>query len=115
MKAAMRWGSVKVSKSCSAVVRNSWESERVVTLILEADVLVFDVDLGSSFCFAMEELSWIFGVLQPDDGLEPGACWMSLPCSFTRTPASFCKRFRISGVISSRTRSLTASFERSDE
>lgn len=71
--------------------------------------------VGSSFCLATEELSNNFGVLQPDDGLEPGACWMSLPCSLIKVGPSFGRSFRICGVISFLTRSLTGSFDRSDE
>lgn len=95
----MRCGSVKVSKSCSAVVRNSCVSEREVTLIegpLPAcDVLVAFDEFGSSPCLATLELCRTRGVLKPDDGLLPGACWISLPCSVISAGASFCKRWRI--------------------
>jgi len=114
VKAAMRCGSVKVSKSWSAVVRNSCKSERLVTLTFDVDVAV-EFAAEPSFCLPTGELCKIFGVVAPDVGPEPGACWISLPCSLMSVGASFCRCFRICGVISFRTRSFTGSFERSDE
>jgi len=51
------------------------------------------------------------GVETPLDGPEPGACWISLPCSAIRAGPSLANSLRSFGTILVRTRSLTGAFE----
>merc|ERR1712137_573243 len=74
VKAAIRWGSVNVWKSCSASVRNSCWSLREVTLTCELPVLAVVELFDSSPDLLMEEFCRVRGVLKPDEGLLPGAC-----------------------------------------
>ncbi len=85
-----------------------------MTLTFEAVLVAVSLAFMSAG-LATEEPDMTFGVLKPDDGLDPGACWISLPCSDIRVGASLGRRFRICGVISFRTRSFTGSLERSEE
>lgn len=75
----------------------------VAELVVFSDVLL------------MPELLYVFGVLNPDEGLDPGACWTSLPCSWTSLGPIFWKCFRSCGVISLRTRSFAGSVSVDDE
>jgi len=74
VKAAMREASVNVVYNSDAVVRNSAESLRVVTLTFfplpESCVLVAEV----WFDLVTWELETYLGVEKPLEGLEPGAC-----------------------------------------
>lgn len=56
-----------------------------------------------------------FGVENPLDGLEPGACWISLPCSAIKAGPSFANSFRSCGTILARTKSLTGALELASE
>jgi hypothetical protein len=53
-------------------------------------------------------LETYFGVENPLEGLEPGACWRPLPCSVIKAGASFGRRDRICGTSLLRATSLTA-------
>jgi hypothetical protein len=54
-------------------------------------------------------------VENPLDGLEPGACWISLPCSAIKAGPSFANSFRSCGTILARTKSLTGALELASE
>lgn len=60
-----------------------------------------------------DELCNVLGVLKPDDGSVPGACWMSLPCSAINAGPSFGNAFLSCGTIWLRTSSLTGSLDAS--
>ena len=98
MKAANRSREVNVSYNSAAEVRNSSLEVTVVVLIngplLPPEVAV-ELDLGFAFAWAaVEEVVMVVGVANPDEGLEPGACWISLPCSAMSVGPSFCKALR---------------------
>lgn len=91
MKAVRRSAEVKVVKSSAAVVRNSvlHLMDEVLTWtalpwLVETDVEVFGFALA---CAAVEEVILLIGVETPLVGPEPGACWISLPCSAIRAGA----------------------------
>lgn len=85
MNAATLCGSTKTEYSCSAEVWNSMSSVIV-------RVLTSGPELGVAFlCSVLEDPEAVveeegtaagLGVVEP----EPGACWMSLPCSAMRSP-----------------------------
>jgi len=53
---------------------------------------------------------WYLGVVKPLEGFEPGACWISFPCSAIRADGSFRNSSRSLGTILDLTRSLTGCF-----
>ena len=55
--------------------------------------------------------TWSFGVETPLDGLESGACWMSLPCSEMSAGPSLTNCLRSWGIMWLRMRSLTGALE----
>ena len=115
MKAVRRVAEVKVSKSSSAVVRNSSEEVTVVVLtrgpFLPAEVNVFaDVDGLALAWAAVEEVVMVVGVATPLEGLEDAVCWRSLPCSEMRAGASLMRALRSWGTRAERTKSLTGCF-----
>jgi hypothetical protein len=59
---------------------------------------------------AVEEVTLLTGVEMPLEGPEPGACWISLPCSDIKAGASFCRLERIWGRRADRIKALTGSF-----
>jgi len=111
VKAEMRWGSVKVWYNSDAGARNSSVSVTVVVFTEELPLLVCVVVAIGAGPLG----TWILGVDTPLEGPEPGACWMSLPCSAMRAGPSFANSFRSCGTILARTRSLTGAFELASE
>jgi hypothetical protein len=69
----MRWGSVKVWKSSSAVVRNSSDAVTVVVLTATLLVEVVVVVLGAEVSLAAL-WGWNAGFGKPLEGFTPGAC-----------------------------------------
>ena len=113
MKAAMRWGSVKVWYSSEAGARNSSVSVTVVVFTRLPPffwvMVVVDEEAAGGVGL------WILGVEKPLDGFEPGACWISLPCSAIRAGPNVVNFFRSCGTILDRTRSLTGALELASE
>lgn len=108
MKAAILCGSMNVWYSSSAVVRNSSLSVsfEVLTMVLEP-ALVFGV---AAAAVASRLGSIYLGVETPLEGPDPGACWISLPCSAFRVDGSLSNSWRSSGTSLERTSALTGSF-----
>lgn len=111
VNAATLCGSTKTEYSCSAEVWNSMPSVRVI-------VLTSGPELAVAFpCSVLEEPS--AEAEEEEDGMaagfgaagpEPGACWMSLPCSAMRSPEKRERALRSWGTSCVRTRSRTACF-----
>lgn len=59
--------------------------------------------------------AWTLGVEKPLEGFEPGACWMSLPCSAMRAGASLTNSDRSFGTSFDLTASLTGCFSLESE
>ena len=55
------------------------------------------------------------GVEKPLEGFEPGACWISFPCSAIRAGPNLMNCFRNCGTSFARTRSLTGALEFASE
>lgn len=92
----------------AAVVLNSSCSDRVVVLTVLPE-LFWVVD-ASDFVAEVPVGTWYLGVEKPLDGLEPAACWISLPCSAISAGASFENSWRSCGTSLVRTRSFTGAF-----
>lgn len=108
MNAARRWGSVNVWNISSAVVRNSSVAVTVVVLTEDLPVVVVVVVLEGR---GVRSLSGCHvGVAKPLEGLEPGVCCRSFPCSLIKAGPRLEKTFRSSGVSFDLTRSLTGCF-----
>lgn len=88
VKAESRSLSVKVVYSSAAEVRNSSEVVTVVVLTWLAAVVDVVVDVVDFCGIWAGLLGWYFGVDTPLPGFEPGACWMSFPCSLIKAGAS---------------------------
>ena len=57
--------------------------------VLVVDVEVNFVEDGLALAWvAVEDVVIVVGVATPLDGLEPGTCWRSLPCSVIRAGPS---------------------------
>ena len=78
-----------------------------VTVVVFTDVLLLVLVVEEVEPWGVELGTCSLGVETPLDGFEPGACWMSFPCSAIKAGPTFANSFRSCGAILERTRSLT--------
>jgi len=80
-----------------------------VTVVVLTEVAILDFGADDARAEVPDETCNL-GVDVPLAGWEPGACWMSLPCSAIKAVPSLANSFLSCGTILDRTRSLTGAF-----
>jgi len=113
VKAEMRAGSVKVWYSSEAGARNSSAS---VTVVVFTEVVLALGAADEEEEFAPIWLLWRVRVVgKLAEGLVPGACCISFPCSAIKAGPRPANCLRSWGTILARTRSFTGAFELASE
>lgn len=92
------------------MVRNSCVSEREVVLIFLPVAASVEVLVAELEDLLTPEFWRVRTGVKLAEGLVPGACWMSLPCSAISAGPILRRWVRSWGVIDFRTRALAGSF-----